>query len=212
MKRILEYTSSDDDDDEIVQKKIKLVQLPKEFQSSSNSTDRSGLWPTFVYIPIQNKIIENMNFFDKLHIEKQQLILSDYHVSLSKTVYCQYHQIQPLTDELKIVLQKFNKFNASISRIAFMHGNVTNLGYVVLDICKGNEIICEMISAIDKVMEKFGLEKFYKNPRPHISIASTPVVDQYKNYEILKDIEEFDIEIETVHCKCGNRLYQFDLQ
>jgi hypothetical protein len=80
-----------------------------------------------------------------------------------------------------------------------------------------------LFDAVGKVFEKFGLEKYYKDPIAHFSFAWWTFSEKGSkndNLKILRDnelllnndykdfIERYNLMINGVSCKVGNRTYQ----
>eukprot|EP00884_Botryococcus_braunii_P012203 jgi/Botrbrau1/20984/Bobra.0144s0003.1 len=156
----------------------------------------AGNFPTHVYVPVQPDKLEQQRWRDaaeevrKIVPELEYICGGDgskncsasktqgqacnveYHVSLSHTVPIKYGQIEPFVGFLREALQDWSGAELKVGKDfeVFVNDEGTRT-FLSLPISKGRPQLINATVSVDKVFGVEGFRRFYKDPKPHISIA-----------------------------------------
>ncbi|XP_050398095.1 U6 snRNA phosphodiesterase 1 isoform X1 [Patella vulgata] len=186
----------------------------------------AGNWATYVYIPFPSDerfddfVQELMTCLQDLKFEK----MSDYHVSLSRTVTIRHHWIESLTQSLKIKLMNFNRFICSTANFKFYTNDERTRTFLSLQVSDLGEKLKQLTCIVDESFQEFNLDKYYKNPSYHISIGwclgdvLNKITDS-KQSEIQDMLSKFIVEnedlsyidVHEIKCKTGNKVFTYHM-
>ncbi|KAI3778672.1 hypothetical protein L2E82_08055 [Cichorium intybus] len=145
----------------------------------------------------------------------------EFHISLGRTVPIRIHQIDSMVSMLRQKLQfqkwyliDFNKWEV------FVNDDQTRTFLSVENTTRGLTDVTRQIQAVNEVYKLHNLPEFYKDPRPHISIAWAVgdisqslkrVVEgemrKYINVGGLSMRCMFTCKFSSIVCKVGNKTY-----
>ena len=130
-----------------------------------------GSFPTFVYLA-PTFDLNTINFFQDLNKTlsevKQPIInsipLEEYHISLSKTVNLNFHQIDPFLKELEKSFSKNKGFLVSFSteNFSILKSEIASRWFLVAEFAGGKGQVLDIIKKADTCMKQFGLETFFE--------------------------------------------------
>ncbi|XP_014502456.1 U6 snRNA phosphodiesterase [Vigna radiata var. radiata] len=154
------------------------------------------------------------------HDEKlEQVALGrEFHISLGRTVPIRVHQIDSVISMLKQKLHiqrqywiDFNKWEV------FINDDHTRTFLSVEVVQRGLIEITKQIEAVNTIYRLHNLPEFYKDPRPHISLAWSlgdiahslkKVVDEEMKYAGGKSFKSiFSCKFKGIECKIGKKAY-----
>ncbi|XP_068331127.1 uncharacterized protein [Pyrus communis] len=96
----------------------------------------------------------------------------EFHISLGRTVPIRVHQIDSLVTMLRQKLQIQRRYWIDFSKWeAFVNDDQTRTFVSIEVIAAGLAEITKQIQAVNEVYKLHNLPEFYKDPRPHISVA-----------------------------------------
>ncbi|XP_029465124.1 U6 snRNA phosphodiesterase isoform X2 [Rhinatrema bivittatum] len=187
-----------------------------------------GNWATYVYSPYEAK----EEFFDLLdllvcHTRTYGLSLvrmEEFHISLSQTVVLRHHWINPFVQSLRDRLLSVHRFFCVIDQVKVYTNQEKTRTFLGLAVSSGHTEIMELISEIDRVLQEFNLQTFYKNPSFHISLAwcvgdlsgklhgtclqeLQEMVDGFEDAAVL-----LRHHMEQINCKAGNKVFSLPLR
>ncbi|KAK7316604.1 hypothetical protein RJT34_00193 [Clitoria ternatea] len=161
-----------------------------------------------------------LNILCKNDEKLEQVALGrEFHISLGRTVPIRVHQIDSMVSMLKQKLQTqhhnywidFNKWEV------FVNDDHTRT-FLSLEVVQGGLVeITKQIEAVNTVYKLHNLPEFYKDPRPHISIAWAPgditnslkkvVDDEMNKCAVGKSLKKciFNCKFKGIECKVGKK-------
>ncbi|XP_073126841.1 uncharacterized protein [Henckelia pumila] len=116
-------------------------------------------------IPLRNLIKDEQKF--------EQVVLGrEFHVSLGRTVPIRVHQRDSMVGMLRQRLQSHRRYWIDFTKwVVFVNDDYTRT-FLSLEVTAGGLTeIKKQIEAVNDVYRLHNLPEFYKDPRPHISIA-----------------------------------------
>ncbi|ESO89820.1 hypothetical protein LOTGIDRAFT_164857 [Lottia gigantea] len=186
-----------------------------------------GNWATHVYIPYLKEdrfismVDEVLKCLHPLDFHK----MSEFHLSLSRTVTIRHHWIDSLTQSLQKSFQHINRFICCLSTFKFYTNDEKNRTFLSLQVSDSRNRLKELTDLVDTCFEEFHLEKYYKNPSYHISIGwcLNNVIDKITNKQhtclqetldsFLEENEDLNyIDVDSIQCKTGNKAFTFRLK
>ncbi len=110
---------------------------------------------------------------------------SGLHISLAKPFNLQKQSIESFVCELKrrmSIIHPFTmQFDMDTNKTEILVNDASTRSFLTLPISNGNEPLKNLVSSIDVVLSKYGLETYYTNPKFHCSIASWKGNQQWVN-------------------------------
>lgn len=173
-----------------------------------------GLHAVDVDIPLDDMCKEDQKL--------EQVVLGrELHISLGRTVPIRIHQIDSIVAMLK---QKFNcqkSYWIEFTKWEVFLNDDQTRSFILLEITgEGLPQICKQIQIVDNVYRLHGLPEYYKDPRPHISLAwalgdnrdvlSQAIDGLAKNqaYRIGWDRPIFTCKFNGIDCRVGKKCYK----
>ncbi|CAB4301597.1 unnamed protein product [Prunus armeniaca] len=106
------------------------------------------------------------------HKLEQVALGREFHISLGRTVPIRVHQIDSLVTMLRQKLQIQRRYWIDFSKWeVFVNDDHTRTFVSIEVIAAGLAEITKQIQAVNEVYKLHNLPEFYKDPRPHISVA-----------------------------------------
>ncbi|KAI7748296.1 hypothetical protein M8C21_012103 [Ambrosia artemisiifolia] len=145
----------------------------------------------------------------------------EFHISLGRTVPIRVHQIDSVVAMLRQKLQFQKRYLIDFNKWeVFVNDDKTRTFLSVENTTGGLAEITKQIQAVNQVYKLHNLPEFYKDPRPHISIAwavgdisqslKRVVEGEMKthiNVEGLSTRSMFTCKFSNIVCKVGNKTY-----
>ncbi|KAF5731028.1 U6 snRNA phosphodiesterase [Tripterygium wilfordii] len=145
----------------------------------------------------------------------------EFHISLGRTVPIRVHQIDSMVALLRQKLQNQKRYWIDFSKWEVFVNDDQTRSFLSIEVVTGGLAeITNQIEAVDEVYKLHNLPEFYKNPRPHISLAwalgdvsdslKRVVEDEIKRLH-LKDSSRrriFTCKFSGIECKIGNKTYK----
>eukprot|EP01027_Heterolobosea_sp_BB2_P013842 GEZU01019922.1.p1 GENE.GEZU01019922.1~~GEZU01019922.1.p1 ORF type:complete len:161 (-),score=27.25 GEZU01019922.1:463-945(-) len=85
-----------------------------------------------------------------------------FHVSLSRTLYLQFHHIDPLVDLLQKELSQYPKFTITFLGSELYLNDDKSTTFLGINVNNGFDQICSMVRTVDRVIAKFSQPPFHK--------------------------------------------------
>ncbi|XP_057970856.1 uncharacterized protein LOC131159732 [Malania oleifera] len=140
----------------------------------------------------------------------------EFHISLGRTVPIRVHQIDSVVTMLRQKLQLQKRYWIDFSRWEVFVNDEQNRSFLSIEVIAGGLVeITKQIRLVNEVYKLHNLPEFYKDPRPHISIAWAlgdisislkRVVEELKKGLLQKHI--FTCKFNGIECKIGNKTYK----
>ncbi|KAK6936458.1 U6 snRNA phosphodiesterase 1 [Dillenia turbinata] len=145
----------------------------------------------------------------------------EFHISLGRTVPIRIHQIDTIVAMLRQKLQSRKRYWIDFSKWeVFVNDDLTRT-FLSIEVIKGGLAeITKQINDVNEVYKLHNLPEFYKDPRPHISLAWAlgdirasfrRVVDEemkkYVNAYGFVHKSVFTCRFGGIKCKIGNKTY-----
>ncbi|KAK8957194.1 hypothetical protein KSP39_PZI001181 [Platanthera zijinensis] len=186
-------------------------------QIASAIKTMSSLVPDLYVVDVDiglNDLCKDNEQFEQLILERE------FHISLGRPVPINVHQIDSIVTMLRQRLQfqrrywmEFNKWDV------FVNDELTR-SFLSLEVT-GNGLleITRQISIVDDIYRLHGLPKFYKNPRPHISVVwalgdvsnllkpGAEELNKFRNNAGPSGRHIFTCNFSGIECRIGKKLY-----
>ncbi|XP_030374588.1 U6 snRNA phosphodiesterase [Scaptodrosophila lebanonensis] len=182
-----------------------------------------GNWATHVYVSALecNDQLEDFQLetISKMASMVELKASASLHLSLSKTVVLQYHQIDVFASSLQQALRNCVGFSGTLHDLKIYTNEERTRTFlaVQLDAVYSNKMHA-LLRPIDGVMRDFGLPQFYADPSFHISllwcVGNEETLMRKKLEELqqlLNEQEALQLTVNKLHCKCGNKEFIFRL-
>jgi len=179
-------------------------------------------WATYVYIDLQDcELDEAKNFLVK------ELVLEPiehHHLSISRVVSARHHWIDPLVKSLKENLEQDKAFHLCLDKLQVYTNDDKTRTFVGLEATAGVRELQKLTTSVDYCFSDYKLPAFYYPPSFHVSLGwclgdiSSQIRARLQKLELrLVDILEDDGDlgrflVKNVHCKAGNKIFQFKLK
>ncbi|CAD7092048.1 unnamed protein product [Hermetia illucens] len=185
-----------------------------------------GNWATFVYVPVDVPILDDLqnSLIKSPLIDVELKPSSGIHISLTKTVVLQHHWIDSFVSSVRNELVLTKKFRIQFQHLKVYCNEDRTRTFIGLKVNSGMTQQLDAISKrLDTVLKEYRLPEFYKDPSFHCSILWCAGDHETKFNAILKDLEtifqsyfiksseEFQMAVNTILCKTGNKLFRFEL-
>ncbi|CEP14315.1 hypothetical protein [Parasitella parasitica] len=237
MNSLKQYTSSDDEvdaDDQLDEKSAikrivsnnninesvpKMPKLPSFFdqqKAEQSKKDHQGRvrsvphqhnsWATYVYCKV-----DLSSEVQKLlpHLKEAEL-LPEHHISLSRPVYLQKHQLNSFKAAVRASLRNSSRFYISFAQVSQLTNDEKTRSFLTLEIGHGYNQLFEFMTCVDKVMKRYHKPTFYQPPRFHASIAWSLKESTIESINIppklTEEIAKDVFNIDKVYIKMGHIL------
>lgn len=146
----------------------------------------------------------------------------EFHISLGRTVPIRVHQIDSVVTMLRQRLHLQKRYWIDFSKWeVFLNDDQTRTFLSIEVITGGLPEIKKQIQAVDEVYRLHNLPEFYKDPRPHISLAwALGDVSDLLRRAVAEEVKKhnnaggslqrrvFAIKFGGIDCKIGNKTYK----
>lgn len=179
-------------------------------------------WASYVYIDLQDcELDEAKNFIVK------ELVLEPiehHHLSISRVVSLRHHWIDPFIKSLKDNLEQGKAFPLSLDKLQVYTNDDKTRTFVGLEATVGVKELQKLTTCVDYCFSEYKLPPFYYPPSFHVSLGwclgdmRAQIRNRLQKLELkLVDIMEDDgdfgrLLVKNVHCKSGNKIFQFKLK
>jgi len=124
-----------------------------------------GNYALHVYIPAYLKNNDGAQVHAP-HLAKQ------YHISLSRTVAIRVHQIDSIVAMLRHKLHSQKRYWIEFGKWEVFINDDQTRSFLAMEVTTGGlSEISKQVHVVDEIFRLHNLPEFYKNPRPHISVA-----------------------------------------
>ncbi|KAF0698478.1 Aste57867_10901 [Aphanomyces stellatus] len=182
-----DVSSSDEDACSPVKKRQKKDDTP---QWTRNFPHVDGNWPSYVYFKVP--MTSTMRTMMHAAMEDTQaradsplsLVQMDndddddtsLHLSLSRTFVLKFEQIEPFVQALRLALKYRKRFRVSFhGHRVLLNDELTRL-FVTIPVSSGKVDVVRVIRCVDTALARFGLQEYYADPIPHLSVASSTTI------------------------------------
>nr|XP_002131286.1 U6 snRNA phosphodiesterase-like [Ciona intestinalis] len=190
-----------------------------------------GNWATFLYIPYPNPHCNELRSYVEDLLQFQGLdhwkIVDDFHLSVSRTSAIPHHFIEPLVEGIQGCAQKLSPVILNFScDLKFYVNDEKTRSFCGFEVTSPFILakLQTLVDHINKPLKDYKCDSYYENPSFHISISWTlgNIFEQNwkKQLEIfqthwsevfIESPELFSFEANNLVCKCGNRLFTFEI-
>ncbi|XP_065873052.1 uncharacterized protein [Euphorbia lathyris] len=144
----------------------------------------------------------------------------EFHISLGRTVPIRVHQIDSVITMLRQRLQFQKRYWIDFSKWeAFVNDDKTRTFLSIEIVTGGLAEITKQIQSVNEVYKLHSLPEFYKDPRPHISLAwllgdvsdsLKRVIEQVNKSGIGGSLQRrvFTCKFSGIECRIGNKTYK----
>ncbi|XP_026331353.1 U6 snRNA phosphodiesterase [Hyposmocoma kahamanoa] len=188
-----------------------------------------GNWATFVYIKYSDEeglfeLVNNLQSAVVKILDKEPCQrCEDFHISLSKTAVLKYHFISPFTTSLQEALTGLKRINLSFDSVKVYCNDENTRTFIALKVdYSSNKSLQEITSKVDEILDECSLPTFYEDPSFHMSILWVNGNKKRELEDIVENLNDIvaqeigkslqNVIVNRVHCRSGNKLFQFSLQ
>ncbi|KAK7339359.1 hypothetical protein VNO77_20020 [Canavalia gladiata] len=144
----------------------------------------------------------------------------EFHISLGRTVPVRVHQIDSIVSMLRQKLQTQHHYWIDFNKWEVFVNDDQTRTFLSLEVLQGGLVeITKQIEAVNTIYRLHNLPEFYKDPRPHISLAwalgdinhslKKVVEEESKKYAVGESLKKciFNCKFKGVECKIGKKTY-----
>ncbi|XP_057437253.1 uncharacterized protein LOC130729498 [Lotus japonicus] len=145
----------------------------------------------------------------------------EFHISLGRTVPIRVHQIDSMVSMLRQKLQSHHNFWIDFNKWEVFVNDDHTRTFISLEVVQGGLVeIKKQIEAVNAIYKLHNLPEFYKDPRPHISLAwalgdithslKKVVDEEIKQCVVGKSLKKciFNCKFKGIECKIGKKSYK----
>jgi hypothetical protein len=183
-----------------------------------------GDYAVHVYIPVRSdarlaaclrKCVAGLESSGAVHA----VAPAELHLSLSRTAPLRRPQVDAFPDALRVALRSCTATRASLDVVSELCNDERNRYFAAAELPSrrpGYAEVCRMIDAVDQVMERYGLPRFYEERRVHFSFAWAlapllPPAGAAGWTAAVGSLASCTLELDTVACRLGERVTSFKL-
>ncbi|KAL0321706.1 UNVERIFIED_CONTAM: hypothetical protein Scaly_2467000 [Sesamum calycinum] len=165
-----------------------------------------GNYAVHVYIPDEQKF-------------EQVVLGKEFHVSLGRTVPIRVHQRDSVVAMLRQRLQSHRRYSIDFNKWEVFVNDDHTRTFLSMEVTAGG--LAEQIDAVNEVYRLHNLPEFYKDPRPHISLAWTVgdissslkkvIGEEMKRHVAVGGLSHkriFTCIFGGISCKIGNKTFE----
>ena len=150
--------------------------------------------------------------------------IEHHHLSISRVVSLRHHWIDPFVKSLKDNLEQDKSFHLCLDKLQVYTNDDKTRTFVGLEATGGVRELQKLTANVDYCFSEYKLPAFYYPPSFHVSLGwclgdiSSQIRARLQKLELrLIDILEDDGDlgrflVKNVHCKTGNKIFQFKLK
>ena len=144
--------------------------------------------------------------------------VTDYHISLTRVVVIKYDMIRDFTKSVRQAVANFPKQMLKFKRFQVYVNEERTRTFLGLEVSAPD--LDAIVDNLDLVLEDHDLEPFYEKRSYHVSLLwalgdqeSVIRTKLGKLQGIIDDsvLTELGYEVDSLECKCGNKIFQFQL-
>ncbi|CAN1137650.1 U6 snRNA phosphodiesterase 1 [Linum perenne] len=149
---------------------------------------------------------------------EQVAVGREFHVSLGRTVAIRVHQIDSVVAMLRQKLQSQKRYWIDFNKWeVFVNDDQTRTFLSIEVVTGGLAEITKQIHSVNEVYKLHNLPEFYKDPRPHISLAWAlgDISDSLKRVVVEEEVKRsritgrvFTCKFSGIVCKIGNKTFK----
>ncbi|KAI3963540.1 hypothetical protein MKW92_025740 [Papaver armeniacum] len=171
-----------------------------------------GLHVVDVGIPLSILCKDNQKF-------EQVALGREFHISLGRTVPIRVHQIDSILAMLRQKFSSSKQYWIDLSKWEVFVNDEQTRSFLAMEVVAGGLAeITRQIQSVNEIYRFHNLPEFYKDPRPHISLAwaSGNVSDVLKK-RVIEDLSAgtvsqnrhiFTCKFKGIKCRIGNKQYK----
>jgi len=191
-----------------------------------------GNWPCHVYVSVQRDTCAALQRRACLLLKEEAETVfpqEELHISLSRAFTLREHQLESFRRDIKEALGNISSFQITFDSECIVFPNderTTSFACALVEV--GKEAICDVIQKVNQVMHAYSKRTYYKDPKPHVSLAWTPgnvtckrkksLVPYLSSSSSSEGDDDADCAfgqdmflVRLVHMKAGNRSFIFRL-
>ncbi|CAI5704694.1 unnamed protein product [Peronospora effusa] len=166
--------------------------------------------------------------FEELGLGKYQATSEslELHLSLSRPFVLNYDQINVFVDSLRVALKWRERFSVTLCRTLVLVNDNKTRSFLALRVVKGGDEFVKVLRCVDVCLARFKQPIYYKDPIPHVSIASSMgeelaqlTSDQCESLPIssperqhMTTPRSFTTSVAAIHVAIGNKHYDIPLR
>ncbi|XP_053696090.1 U6 snRNA phosphodiesterase 1 [Sabethes cyaneus] len=188
-----------------------------------------GIWASYVFIDyndidaindLQQLLVDQVSNDSSLELNR----VDNLHLSLTKTFILRHHNIPTFVDNVKSELHSIKRFTILLSDLAVYCNEEHTRTFLAIKIHPNSCGPLEnLVEKLDHCMRLYKLPEFYTDRSFHVSILWALGDQRKKLSERLEDLQrsfasfyeeeycDMNVNVRQIHCKCGNKYYEFDL-
>lgn len=179
-------------------------------------------WASYVYIDLQDCDLDDVKDFIVREIDLEPI--EHHHLSLSRVVSLRHHWIDPLSSTLKATIQREKSFHLALDKLQVYVNDEKTRTFVGIEAQVGVRELQNLTTCVDKCFADYNLAPFYNPPSFHVSLGwclgdkSALIRGMLQKLELkLVDVLDEDgatgtLHVKDIHCKIGNKIFQFKLK
>eukprot|EP00092_Neocalanus_flemingeri_P039732 GFUD01043270.1.p1 GENE.GFUD01043270.1~~GFUD01043270.1.p1 ORF type:complete len:295 (-),score=84.71 GFUD01043270.1:26-910(-) len=179
-------------------------------------------WASYVYIDLQDCELDEVKNFIVKELDLEPI--DHHHLSVSRVVSVRHHWIDPFTKTLKENLEQGKAFPLSLDKLQVYANDDKTRTFVGLEATVGAKELQKLTASVDYCFSEYKLPPFYYPPSFHVSLGwclgdMRPQIRaklqklELKLVDILEDDDDLGrVMVKNVHCKSGNKIFQFKLR
>uniref|UniRef100_A0A0R0LD64 U6 snRNA phosphodiesterase 1 n=1 Tax=Glycine max TaxID=3847 RepID=A0A0R0LD64_SOYBN len=143
----------------------------------------------------------------------------EFHISLGRTVPIRVHQIDSVVSMLRQKLQIQHQYWIDFNKWEVFVNDDHTRSFLSAEVVQGGLVeITKQIEVVNAIYRLHNLPEFYKDPRPHISLAWAlgdiahslkKIVDEEMKCAVGKSLKKciFSCKFKSIECKIGKKAY-----
>jgi len=179
-------------------------------------------WASYVYIDLQDCDLDDVKDFIVREIDLEPI--EHHHLSLSRVVSLRHHWIDPLSSTLRAEIQREKSFHLALDKLQVYVNDEKTRTFVGIEAQVGVRELQNLTTCVDKCFAEYNLAPFYNPPSFHVSLGwclgdkSALIRSMLQKLELkLVDVLDEDgaagsLHVKDIHCKIGNKIFQFKLK
>nr|CCA18105.1 hypothetical protein PITG_03564 [Albugo laibachii Nc14] len=154
-----------------------------------------GHWPSHIYISLveneskqsqkkefnvlADEIIDGVRLIPdvtQVHLValKTNAEENPYHLSLSRPFVLTYGMIEKFVQELRLCLKWRRRFLYTLQGLSIFINEDATRSFLAINMINDTTPFLHILRCVNSCMTRFQLPAYYENPRPHVSVASSP--------------------------------------
>ncbi|XP_043497945.1 U6 snRNA phosphodiesterase [Polistes fuscatus] len=183
-----------------------------------------GNWSTLIYInyTATDTMLSWIKSIETLLPKDSNILLDQFHLSLTRTLVLKYHWIESFVKSLKELCSVLVRFYIELMDIKVYCNEERTRTFLAIN-CS-NTMLNFTINIINNMLAEYQLPPYYEDPSNHISIfwwvgdkenclnKVLPSIKSSFEQFYVNNTEDNYVYVDELHCKIGNKLYTFPLK